>query len=77
MDEKMINVSISLPEAQQIGQVLEGFLGQIYAAIEAAGATGPAAGPQMAQGVPAGPQGQRPPTPEEAQILDQLANQGQ
>lgn len=74
-DEQMVSINLPLPVAQQFVQVMEGIVAAFYQALE----TASAAEQQMAQGqagaIPMAPKGQKPPTAEEAAILDALAAQ--
>jgi hypothetical protein len=73
-EAKAVNISLPLPMAQQFAQVMEGFLGSLYQALEAdAMASQMPAGKEGA--IPMAPNGQKPPTAEEAAILDALAGQ--
>lgn len=73
-EQKVVNISLPLPMAQQLMQVLEGFMGAAYQAMEAdAMASQLPAGKEGA--IPLSPNGQKPPTAEEAAILDALAGQ--
>jgi|GWRWMinimDraft_12_1066020.scaffolds.fasta_scaffold72518_1 hypothetical protein len=73
-EAKAVTISLPLPMAQQFAQVMEGFLGSLYQALEADASMSP-----MQKGnegaIPLSPNGQKPPTAEEAAILDALAGQ--